>query len=54
MNTDIMHDETCLEMARVLGERGQGFMQLTLVSKIRSRREALRANSRGQRATDHV
>jgi len=32
MNTDIMHDETCLEMARVLGARGEGFMELTLVS----------------------
>jgi N-acyl-D-amino-acid deacylase len=32
MNTDIMHDETCLEMARVLGERGQGHQELTLVS----------------------
>jgi N-acyl-D-aspartate/D-glutamate deacylase len=32
MNTDIMHDETCVEMARVLGERGQGHMELTLVS----------------------
>jgi len=26
-----MHDETCLEMARVLGARGEGFMELTLV-----------------------
>jgi len=32
MNTDIMHDETCIEMARVLGERGQGHQELTLVS----------------------
>lgn len=32
MNTDIMHDETCLHMARVLGERGQGHQELTLVS----------------------
>ncbi len=32
MNTDIMHDETCLEMARVLGQRGQGHQELTLVS----------------------
>ncbi len=31
MNTDVMHDETCLEMARVLGARGEGFMELTLV-----------------------
>jgi len=32
MNTDIMHDETCIEMAKVLGERGEGFQELTLVS----------------------
>jgi N-acyl-D-amino-acid deacylase len=32
MNTDIMHDETCLEMAKVLGERGEGAMEMTLVS----------------------
>ena len=32
MNTDIMHDETCIEMARVLGERGEGFQELTLSS----------------------
>ncbi len=32
MNTDVMHDETCLEMARVLGERGEGFQELTLSS----------------------
>jgi N-acyl-D-amino-acid deacylase len=32
MNTDIMHDETCIEMAKVLGERGEGFQELTLAS----------------------
>jgi len=32
MNTDVMHDETCLEMARVLGERGEGFQEMTLSS----------------------
>jgi N-acyl-D-aspartate/D-glutamate deacylase len=32
MNTDVMHDETCIEMAKVLGERGEGFQELTLVS----------------------
>jgi N-acyl-D-aspartate/D-glutamate deacylase len=32
MNTDVMHDETCIEMARVLGERGEGFQELTLSS----------------------
>jgi len=30
MNTDIMHDETCIQMAKVLGERGEGFQELTL------------------------
>ena len=32
MNTDVMNDETCIEMARVLGERGEGFQELTLAS----------------------
>jgi N-acyl-D-aspartate/D-glutamate deacylase len=32
MNTDIMHDETCIEMAKVLGQRGEGFQELTLSS----------------------
>jgi N-acyl-D-amino-acid deacylase len=32
MNTDIMHDETCFEMAKVLGARGEGFQELTLSS----------------------
>jgi len=32
MNTDLMHDETCIEMAKVLGQRGEGFQELTLSS----------------------
>ena len=32
MNTDVMHDATCIEMARVLGERGEGFQEMTLSS----------------------
>ena len=32
MATDVMHDETCLALARVLGERNEGFIQMTLVS----------------------
>jgi len=32
MNTDIMHDETCIEMAKVLAERGEGFQELTLAT----------------------
>ena len=29
MVTDIMHDETALELASVLGERNEGFIQMT-------------------------
>src|SRR5260370_16287363 len=32
MNTDVMHDETCKVFAKVLGERGEGFQELTLAS----------------------
>ncbi|MEQ8661731.1 MAG: amidohydrolase family protein [Gammaproteobacteria bacterium] len=32
MVTDVMHDETCELFARVLGERNQGFMQMTISS----------------------
>ena len=32
MVTDIMHDETCELLATVLGERNQGFMQMTISS----------------------
>jgi len=32
MPTDLMSDETALELARVLGERNEGFMQMTYVS----------------------
>jgi N-acyl-D-aspartate/D-glutamate deacylase len=31
MVTDLMHDETALAMARVLGERNEGFVQMTYV-----------------------
>ena len=30
MVTDVMRDETCIELAQVLAERNEGFMQLTL------------------------
>lgn len=30
MVTDVMHDETCEMLARVLGRRNQGFMQMTI------------------------
>jgi len=30
MVSDVMHDETCVELAEVLAERNQGFIQLTL------------------------
>jgi N-acyl-D-aspartate/D-glutamate deacylase len=32
MVTDVMHDETCRALAEVLGERNEGFMQMTFVS----------------------
>lgn len=32
MPTDVMHDETCRELARVLRRRNEGFMQMLLVS----------------------
>ena len=33
MVTDVMHDETALALARVLGERSEGFIQLTYLSE---------------------
>jgi N-acyl-D-aspartate/D-glutamate deacylase len=30
MPTDVMHDETCFELGRVLAERNEGFIQLTV------------------------
>src|SRR5262249_16836008 len=32
MPTDVMHDETCRQLAQVLAERNDGFMQMLLVS----------------------
>ncbi len=32
MVTDVMHHETCLELAKVLGRRGEGLMQMTAAS----------------------
>ena len=32
MVTDVMHDETCELFARILGERNEGFMQMTIAS----------------------
>ena len=37
MVTDVMHHETCLELARVLGRRNEGFIQMTLYSADRER-----------------
>ena len=37
MPTDIMHHETCLELARVLAERNEGFIQMTLTSGDRAK-----------------
>ena len=38
MVTDLMHDETLLQMAEVLRERNEGFVQLTLTSSLVDRR----------------
>ena len=32
MPTDVMHDETCRELAQVLAGRNEGFMQMTLIT----------------------
>src|SRR5688500_6883862 len=32
MVTDVMSDDTCLALARVLGERSEGYIQMTLTS----------------------
>jgi len=32
MVTDVMHDETAIELAKVMGRRNEGFMQMTLIS----------------------
>lgn len=32
MVSDVMHDETCLELAKVLARRNEGFMQMTLTT----------------------
>lgn len=37
MPTDVMHDDTCRELAKVLLERNEGFMQMLLVSGDNSR-----------------
>ena len=55
MNTDVMHDETCIEMAKVLGERGEGFQELTLVELGSEGGCAPFREARGnQRPSDHV
>ena len=40
MPTDVMHDETCRELARVLAERNDGFVQMLLVSGDNARDQA--------------
>jgi hypothetical protein len=32
MPTDVMHDDTCREFAKVLARRNEGFVQLTMVT----------------------
>ncbi len=40
MPTDVMHDETCRELAKVLAERNDGFVQMLLVSGDNARDQA--------------
>ena len=40
MCSDVMHDETCIELAKVLAKRNEGFMQMTLFSGSRAHDEA--------------
>ena len=40
MPTDVMHDDTCRELARVLRERNHGFMQMLMISGDNKRDQA--------------
>jgi N-acyl-D-amino-acid deacylase len=40
MVTDMMHDETCIELAKVLGRRNEGFMQMLLFTGEQEHRRA--------------
>ena len=40
MCSDVMHDETCIELAKVLAKRNEGFMQMTMITGSRARDEA--------------
>jgi N-acyl-D-aspartate/D-glutamate deacylase len=40
MPTDVMHDDTCRELARVLRERNDGFMQMLMISGDNKRDQA--------------
>jgi N-acyl-D-amino-acid deacylase len=40
MITDVMNDETCIELAKVLGRRNDGFMQMLYFTKEQSERRA--------------
>ena len=47
MVSDLMTDDTCYALARVLGRRNEGFMQMTLVSgRIRARIPSISRSSR--------
>ena len=53
MPTDVMHDETCREFAKVLAERNDGFMQMLLVSGDNAARpRVLRGAGDAQRPAD--
>ena len=54
MPTDVMHDETCRELAEVLAERNDGFVQMLLVSGDNAARPGLlRGGRHDQRPADH-
>ena len=40
MPTDVMHDDTCRELAKVLAERNDGFVQMLLVVGRQARDQA--------------
>ena len=53
MPTDVMHDDTCRELAEVLAERNDGFVQMLLVSGDNARdQRLLRGAGHDQRPAD--
>ena len=55
MVTDVMHDETCFELAEVLAERNEGFIQLTARRRPTARRSIIsRSIAADERPADPV